>query len=244
MVSLTPQISMMAMMAPAGVLSGIREVGAHLAVAQLDLDGLRFHVRDPAFVFASVAPGNLSSARALPANIISRSARCNRQRLDRRIVLRDQPAALLGIERRVGGEQACRRAEEGMPATRRRDLAVERGVGIEHLEIVDRRLLEARLLRHRVALRRAEEDLPEAETNLAGEIRDHAAHVMGDDLEVGQLVEDAGIDQPRHAGRGLVGPAEAEPDLCLGRLLARHSRGNSARAWDAPRPADRAPTMC
>src|SRR3954468_727191 len=49
-----------------------REIGAHLAVVQLDPDALRFHFRDPAFVFASVAPGNLSSARALPANIISR----------------------------------------------------------------------------------------------------------------------------------------------------------------------------
>ena len=29
-----------------------------------------------------------------------------------------------------------------------------------------------------------------------------------------------GVDQPRHAGGGLVGPAEAEPDLVLRRLLA------------------------
>ena len=36
-----------------------------------------------------------------------------------------------------------------------------------------------------------------------------------------QLVEQAGIDQPRHAGARLVGPAEGEPDLVLRRLLAR-----------------------
>ena len=43
---------------------------------------------------------------------------------------------------------------------------------------------------------------------------------MTDDLEVGQLVENSRIDQPRHGGRGLVGPAEAEPDFVLRFLLA------------------------
>ena len=43
---------------------------------------------------------------------------------------------------------------------------------------------------------------------------------MADDLQGRQLVENAGIDQPRHAGGGLVRPAEAEPDLVLRRLLA------------------------
>src|SRR5215510_2536901 len=47
-----------------------REIGAHLAVAQLDFDGLRFH----GSACAAVRAGSLSSARALPANIFSRSA--------------------------------------------------------------------------------------------------------------------------------------------------------------------------
>src|SRR5262249_41136462 len=47
-----------------------REIGAHLAVTQLDRDGLRFH----ADALAAVRAGSLSSARALPANIFSRSA--------------------------------------------------------------------------------------------------------------------------------------------------------------------------
>ena len=136
------------------------------------------------------------------------------------MVLRIRPRPCSAVERRVGREQARRVAEERVAAARRRDLAVERGVGVEHLVIVDRLLLEPGLLGERIALRRAEEDLAEAEIDLAGEVRDHAAHVMGDDLEVRQLVEKSGIDQPRHAGRGLVGPAEAEPDLVLGRLLA------------------------
>ena len=107
-----------------------------------------------------------------------------------------------------------------MPATGRRHIAVERGVGIEHLEVVHRAVLETCLLGVRVALGGAEEDLAEAEINPAGEVRDHATHVVGDDLEIGQLVEQSRVDQARHARRGLIGPAEAEPDLRLGRLLA------------------------
>ena len=107
-----------------------------------------------------------------------------------------------------------------MPATGRRHIAVERGVGIEHLEVVHRAVLETCLLRVRVALGGAEEDLAEAEINPAGEVRDHATHVVGDDLEIGQLVEQPRVDQARHARRSLIRPAEAEPDLRLGRLLA------------------------
>ncbi len=133
-------------------------------------------------------------------------------------VYKRQP--LLAVERRVGREQAMLGAEERVPAARRRNLAVERGVGVEHLVVVDRRVLETCILGDGIALRRAEEDLPEAEGDLAGEIRDHAAHVMGDDLEIGQFIENARIDQPRHGRGGLVGPSEAEPDLGLGGLLA------------------------
>src|SRR5262249_14698853 len=110
-------------------------------------------------------------------------------------------------------------AEESVSAARGRILA-ECGVGIEHLEIVERRTLEAALLRDRIDVRRAKKYLLEAELNLAGKIRDHAAHVMADDLERRQLIEDAGIDKPRHAGRCLVRPSEAEPDLVRRRRLA------------------------
>src|SRR5262245_63230803 len=59
---------------------GDRDIGSHLAVAQLDLDGLRFHADRlhadcfHADAWAAVRAGSLSSARALPANIFSRSA--------------------------------------------------------------------------------------------------------------------------------------------------------------------------
>src|SRR5262245_22455231 len=46
------------------------EIGAHLAVAQLDRDVLRFHARAPAL--AAAGAGSLSRSRALPAKIISR----------------------------------------------------------------------------------------------------------------------------------------------------------------------------
>src|SRR6185437_2261080 len=51
-----------------GCLVGDRQIGSHLAVAQLDLNVLRFHT--PAFAFAF----NLSKSRALPARIRSRAA--------------------------------------------------------------------------------------------------------------------------------------------------------------------------
>src|SRR5262249_56743923 len=59
---------------------GDREIGSHLAVAQLDLDGLRFHADRlhadcfHADAWAAVRAGSLSSARALPANIFLCSA--------------------------------------------------------------------------------------------------------------------------------------------------------------------------
>ena len=42
-----------------------------------------------------------------------------------------------------------------------------------------------------------------------------------DDLQRRHLVEQPGIDQPRHAGRRLVRPAEGEPDFILRPLLGR-----------------------
>ena len=59
-------------------------------------------------------------------------------------------------------------------------------------------------------------------------------------FKVGSSSKMPGIDQPRHAGRGLVRPAEAEPDLVLRRLLAGVVGKIAGRASDAPRPAGRA----
>src|SRR5262245_65647061 len=42
---------------------------------------------------------------------------------------------------------------------------------------------------------------------------------MRDDLQRGQLIEDAGIDEACHARRRFVGPPEAEPDLVFRNFL-------------------------
>src|SRR6185436_1062998 len=64
------------------------------------------------------------------------------------------------------------------------------------------------------------EDLAEAERDLAGEIRDHPTHMMRDDLQTRQLIEQPRIDEPCQAGCGLIRPAEAEPDFVFGSLFA------------------------
>jgi hypothetical protein len=74
------------------------------------------------------------------------------QRVYRRDGVAHQPPPLFGIERCVGREHAFFGAEEGVTAARRRDFA-ERGVGIEHLVIIDRRLLQLGVLGGRIALR-------------------------------------------------------------------------------------------
>src|SRR6516162_6916102 len=111
------------------------------------------------------------------------------------------------------------RTKEGMATPRRRRFAADRGVGIEHLEIIGRRLFQIPPFGRRIALDRAIENLSKAEFYLGGKVRDHAAHVMADDFELGKLAEQAGIDQSRHAGRGLIRPSETEPDFVLRSLL-------------------------
>ena len=49
--------------------------------------------------------------------------------------------------------------------------------------------------------------------------RDHRSHVMGDDLQVGKLLQPAGEDEARHRNRGLIRPAERPPDVVLRTLL-------------------------
>ena len=185
---------------------GQREPRAHLAVAQLYADRLRRH--------------SFKSAVALPARMRACSSLGVSSAFTAVIVPLMRYAAALAIERRVGREEAMRRREEIVAAARRRDGAVQRRVGIEHVEIVERRALQAALLGKRVLGIRAPENLAEAQADLVGEIGDHPAHVMRDDLELRQLVVDAGIDQPRHRRARLVGPAEDEPDLVLRLRLA------------------------
>ena len=82
-----------------------------------------------------------------------------------------------------------------MPTPRRRDFAVERGVGEEQLEIFDRRPLESRFLGRWIACGRTEKYLPESEINFTGEVRNHAAHMVGNDLQRRHLIENSRIDK-------------------------------------------------
>jgi len=116
------------------------------------------------------------------------------ERLDRVDRTANEPAPALGIKRRIGREQALSSAEEIMPTARRSARTVQRGVCIQHLEIIERRLFQPALFGDRVSHRRAVEDLAEAKRNLAGKIRNHAPHVVRDNLQVRQFVEQTRID--------------------------------------------------
>ena len=131
----------------------------------------------------------LSSARALPAKMRSRSASGISSACTAAIVFLVSSRPPRRIERRVAGEYQPPSAEEIVAATCRRCGAVERGVGIEHMEIVDRRPLQPARLGNRIAVHGAVENLAEAKLDAAGEIRDHSAQVMGDDFQARQLIE-------------------------------------------------------
>src|SRR5215472_9968921 len=121
-------------------------------------------------------------------------------------------------------------AKESMAAARRRQFAADRGVGIKHLEIIERRLFQIPAFGRRIALDRAIENLTKTQFYLGGKVRDHAAHVMADDFQLGKLVEQARIYQSRHAGGGLVRPSKTEPDFVfrdlfrgvIGKIRAAH----------------------
>src|SRR5262249_24204232 len=103
----------------------------------------------------------------------------------------DQPSPLLRIKWSIRSKQAGRGAKEGMTASRRRDLAIESRIGVEHLKILDRPTLETIFLCQGIIVWRAEEYLPKSKVDLPGEIRNHATHMMSYDLHIRQLVKQA-----------------------------------------------------
>src|SRR5262249_60126682 len=111
-------------------------------------------------VFLSLQPQQLAGVAGKDA--LARAG-ADVERFDRRDGFRNQAAALLGIERRIGGEQAAPGAEEGMAALRCRRLAIERRVGIEHAVVIDRRTLERGGAG--IAIGRTEENLAKAEAD-------------------------------------------------------------------------------
>src|SRR3990172_6704654 len=101
--------------------------------------------------------------------------------LHRRDRLTDEPRALLGVEGHVGAEQHAVGAEEGQPALHGVMRAEERGVTVEHLEVVERAPLEARERDRVVRVLRAGAELIEPACRASLEVGEHRAHVVGDD---------------------------------------------------------------
>src|SRR5437879_564876 len=62
---------------------------------------------------------------------------------------------------------------------------------------------------------------PEATADAPRAERNHRAHVMGNDHEVGVTVEDAREDEPAHGHRRFVRPAERPPEIELRPWLPR-----------------------
>ena len=102
-----------------------------------------------------------------------------------------------------------------------RHAAEHRGVGIEAvLEIIDRALLQAFEHQAQVLVRGARAELVPARADAAFQHGRDTAEMVGDDLQVGVFVHDAGEHQPRHRRRGLVGPAQGPPDFVFRFFLA------------------------
>src|SRR6516165_6629492 len=131
-------------------------------------------------------------------------------------------------ERRVGREHHVLGAEELEPAAHRVDAAAEqRGVAVEIAHIIEMRPLQRRQDFRIVLVAGARAQHLEARTDAAVVKGDHAAEMMGDDLEPRIAVEQAAKHHAHHRHRGVVGPAEAPPHLEPRLLLLgiiRHAR--------------------
>ena len=138
-------------------------------------------------------------------------------------------------QRRVGAEQHVVGAEELGRAPDRVRRPEHRAVGVEAPEVLDRRQRQPG--RHLVPVVR-----PRSGRQPPGEVRHHRAGVMRDDLQARVAVEVAGVDEPRHAHRRLVRPAERPPDAVPRPvLLGIVAPGVAARGVHPDRPVERRP---
>src|SRR5215207_5933680 len=127
----------------------------------------------------------------------------------------DVAGALLRIERGVRREEDVLGAEELEHARERVRRAHHRRVDVEHPEVVHGPARDARLDVGALLIRRASAQLIPTRPHAAGEVRDHPAAVVGEDLETGVTIEHAVEDDAGHERRCLVRPAERPPDLVL-----------------------------
>src|SRR5207253_2734814 len=84
---------------------------------------------------------------------------------------------------------------------------------VEILEVLDGPLLHRFQERNVVRVRGTFAELVPSVSDAAFEVRNHAAHVMGDDLQSRKLVEVSGEYEPRHCDARLVWPAERPPNF-------------------------------
>ena len=145
------------------------EIGAHLAVAQLHLDVLRLHV--------TCLSELQQRPRVAGENLLALGRRDVEARSPRRWCRRSAPAP---ASESNGASVANRQRsvpKKAWPQIVGADIAVERRVGIEHFEVLARRLLQ------RVSAPGLRSGAPKKiclkpSLILTGEIRDHAAHVV------------------------------------------------------------------
>src|SRR5262245_7447766 len=131
-------------------------------------------------------------------------------------------------ERGIGREHHVVGPEKLEPAAHRVDAAAEqRGIAIEVVQIVEMRALQRRQDFRIVLVDGPRAQHREAGPDAAVVVGDHAAEMMGDDLEPRIAVEQAAKHHAHHRHRGVVGPAEAPPHLEPRLLLlgiVRHAR--------------------
>jgi hypothetical protein len=93
-------------------------------------------------------------------------------------------------------------------------------IRIEHTEIIEGSLLKLLEQKGIVFVRCPGAQLVPAGPDPALKVRNHASHVVGDDLDVRMAVKKPGEDQVGHGDACLVGPTEDEPDLVMALGLA------------------------
>src|SRR5260370_22137266 len=104
----------------------------------------------------------------------------------------DVATGLFLKERTIGAEQDMIGHEERNAANRGGARAGERRVAVEAFEIVERPLLELLQDQRIILIRRARTELVPAVRDAAFEIRNDAAEMMRDHLEVRESIHDAG----------------------------------------------------
>jgi len=144
---------------------------------------------------------------------------CKREGIDDLDGLPDIAGAFFGIKGTVRGKQNVVHAEELQAALGSRGCTEQGGVCIEAFEVLQVWFLETFEDAGIILIRGTSSQLSPACAYPTLEVGNHAAHVVGNDLEVGKLIEVASEYQPGHDNTGLIGPAEYKPDLVFGFLF-------------------------